>query len=44
LTLERITCEMEAILKAYIYEAIEVEKAGLKVNFRRIFLKNFKAN
>src|SRR6267143_2035677 len=26
--------EMESILKAYIYEAIEVEKAGLKVNFR----------
>ena len=25
--------EMEAILKDYIYEAIEVEKAGLKVNF-----------
>lgn len=25
--------EMETILKAYIYEAIEVEKAGLKVNF-----------
>jgi uncharacterized protein YdeI (YjbR/CyaY-like superfamily) len=25
--------EMEPILKAYIYEAIEVEKAGLKVNF-----------
>ncbi len=24
--------EMEAILKAYIYEAIEVEKAGLEVN------------
>ena len=27
--------EMEAILKAYIYEAIEVEKAGLKVNFKK---------
>ena len=26
---------MEAILKAYIYEAIEVEKAGLKVNFKK---------
>jgi uncharacterized protein YdeI (YjbR/CyaY-like superfamily) len=26
---------MEAILKAYIHEAIEVEKAGLKVNFKR---------
>ena len=40
--------EMEPILKAYIYEAIEVEKAGLKVNFKKIqnsrFLKNFKIN
>ena len=27
--------EMKSILKAYIYEAIEVEKAGLKVNFRK---------
>src|SRR5437773_3038952 len=27
--------EMEHILKAYIYEAIEVEKAGLKVNFNK---------
>lgn len=27
--------EMEATLKAYIYEAIEVEKAGLKVNFKK---------
>jgi len=26
--------EMEPILKAYIYEAIEAEKAGLKVNFK----------
>ena len=26
--------EMEPILKTYIYEAIEVEKAGLKVNFK----------
>lgn len=26
--------EMEAILKAYIYEAIEVEKAGLKVDLK----------
>lgn len=26
--------EMEAILKSYIHEAIEVEKAGLKVDFR----------
>jgi len=28
--------EMEAVLKAYIHEAIEVEKAGLKVNFKKI--------
>src|SRR5215471_11803875 len=27
--------KMEAILKAYIHEAIEVEKAGLKVNFKK---------
>ena len=27
--------EMETILKAYIYEAIEVENAGLKVNFKK---------
>lgn len=27
---------METILKAYIHEAIEVEKAGLKVNFKKI--------
>ena len=27
--------EMETILKGYIYEAIEVEKAGLKVNFKK---------
>jgi len=27
--------EMRTILKAYIYEAIEVEKAGLKVNFKK---------
>ncbi len=27
--------EMEPILKAYIHEAIEVEKAGLKVNFKK---------
>jgi uncharacterized protein YdeI (YjbR/CyaY-like superfamily) len=26
--------EIESILKAYIYEAIEVEKAGLKVNYK----------
>ena len=27
--------EMETILKAYIYEAIELEKAGLKVNYKK---------
>jgi hypothetical protein len=27
--------EMKTILKTYIYEAIEVEKAGLKVNFKK---------
>src|SRR6266702_1877189 len=27
--------EMEPILKAYIHEAIEVEKAGLEVNFKK---------
>jgi len=27
--------EMEPVLKAYVYEAIEVEKAGLKVNFKK---------
>ena len=27
--------EMEPILKAYIYEAMEVEKAGLEVNFKK---------
>jgi uncharacterized protein YdeI (YjbR/CyaY-like superfamily) len=27
--------KMETILKAYIHEAIEVEKAGLKVNFKK---------
>ena len=32
--LQEVT-EMETILKAYIYEAIEVEKAGLKVNFKK---------
>ncbi|GAB2715977.1 YdeI family protein [Paenibacillus thermoaerophilus] len=26
---------METILKAYIYEAVEVEKAGLEVNFKK---------
>lgn len=28
--------EMESILKAYIFEAIEVEKAGLKVEFKKV--------
>ena len=28
--------EMEPILKAYIHEAIEVEKAGLKVNYKKV--------
>ena len=27
--------KMKSILKAYIFEAIEVEKAGLKVNFKK---------
>ncbi|HEX9151246.1 MAG TPA: YdeI family protein [Flavobacterium sp.] len=27
--------EMESVIKAYIYEAIEVEKAGLKVDFKK---------
>ncbi len=27
--------EMETILKAYVYEAIEVEKSGLKVNYKK---------
>jgi uncharacterized protein YdeI (YjbR/CyaY-like superfamily) len=27
--------EMETILKAYVYEAMEVEKAGLKVDFKK---------
>lgn len=27
--------EMEPILKAYIYEGIEIEKAGLEVNFKK---------
>jgi uncharacterized protein YdeI (YjbR/CyaY-like superfamily) len=34
-TLEEIV-EMEPVLKAYIYEAIEVEKAGLKVNLKKV--------
>ena len=33
-SLSEIT-EMETIVKAYIYEAIEVEKAGLKVEFKK---------
>jgi uncharacterized protein YdeI (YjbR/CyaY-like superfamily) len=33
-TLQEII-EMEAILKAYIYQAIEVEKAGLKVDLKK---------
>src|SRR6516165_7287200 len=31
----REVVKMEAILKAYVREAIEVEKAGLKVNYKR---------
>jgi len=27
--------KMKAVLKAYVYEAIEVEEAGLKVNFKK---------
>lgn len=27
--------ELEPVLKAYIYEAVEVEKGGLKVNFKK---------
>ncbi|MFV8326707.1 YdeI/OmpD-associated family protein [Flavobacterium sp. ZS1P14] len=27
--------DMETVLKAYVYEAIEVEKAGLKVDFKK---------
>src|SRR6266446_10875189 len=44
----REVVESEAILKAYICEAIEVEKAGLRVILKRrqssLFLKNFKIN
>ena len=41
--------EMAPTLKIYIHEAIEVEKANLKVNFKKntefiILLKNFKIN
>ncbi len=31
----REIAEMATILKAYVYEALEVEKAGLKVNFKK---------
>ena len=34
-TNHRQIVEMAPILKAYIYEAIEVERAGLKVNFKK---------
>ena len=34
-TSSREIVKVEKILKAYIYEAIEVEKAGLKVNFKK---------
>ena len=33
-SLREIT-EMKSILKAYIYEAVEVEEAGLKVNYKK---------
>ncbi|GET23961.1 hypothetical protein [Prolixibacter sp. NT017] len=40
--------ELEATSKAYIFEAVEVEKAGLKVEMKRrkiiLFRKNFKQN
>jgi uncharacterized protein YdeI (YjbR/CyaY-like superfamily) len=35
LTNVREIVEMEAVLKAYIYEAVEAEKAGLKVDFKK---------
>jgi uncharacterized protein YdeI (YjbR/CyaY-like superfamily) len=39
---------METIFKAYIKEAVEVEKAGLEVSYEKtsefVFLKNFKIN
>ena len=35
-TTVREIVKMKPILKAYIYEAIEVEKAGLKVNLKKI--------
>jgi uncharacterized protein YdeI (YjbR/CyaY-like superfamily) len=31
----REVIQMEPILKAYVYEAIEVQKSGLKVNFKK---------
>ncbi|HYH55237.1 MAG TPA: YdeI/OmpD-associated family protein [Anseongella sp.] len=31
----REIAEMEPVLKAYIYEAVEAEKAGLKVEFKK---------
>jgi uncharacterized protein YdeI (YjbR/CyaY-like superfamily) len=34
-TAVREIVKAKAILKAYVYEAIEVEKAGLKVNFKK---------
>ncbi len=34
-TTVREIVELEPILKAYVHEAIEVEKAGLKVNFKK---------
>ena len=40
--------KIEHILKSYIREAIEVEKAGLEVNYKKLqnskFLTNFKIN
>ena len=32
----RAIADMENVLKTYIHEAIEVEKAGLKINFQKI--------
>ena len=34
-TTVREIVELEPILKAYIHEAVEVEKAGLKVNYKK---------
>jgi uncharacterized protein YdeI (YjbR/CyaY-like superfamily) len=34
-TTTKEVAKMEKVLKAYIYEAIEVEKAGLKVSFKK---------